>query len=121
MNRGHRARLYPAQSQSARLRRWSGTARFLWNLSRDQRRMCVYYMRMARVNVYLPDELARQAREAGINISSLTQEALRRALSGRATRTWLRQVASLPPAGVTHEEALRALEQARDEFGDRTI
>src|SRR5438309_4437744 len=38
MHRGHRARLYPSPEQAAALRRWSGAARFLWNLARDQRR-----------------------------------------------------------------------------------
>src|SRR3989442_4016849 len=38
MHRGHRARLYPSPEQAATLRRWSGAARFLWNLARDQRR-----------------------------------------------------------------------------------
>jgi hypothetical protein len=38
MHRGHRARLYPTAEQAATLRRWSGAARFLWNLARDQRR-----------------------------------------------------------------------------------
>ena len=37
-------------------------------------------MRMARVNVYLPDELASGARDAGLNVSALTQEAVRQAL-----------------------------------------
>ncbi len=32
-------------------------------------------MRMARVNVYVPDELAEKAKVAGLNVSSLTQEA----------------------------------------------
>lgn len=36
--RGYRARLYPTAEQAARLTRWSGTARFIWNLARDQRR-----------------------------------------------------------------------------------
>ncbi len=36
-------------------------------------------MRMARVNVYLPDELAREARAAGLNISRVAQEALEQA------------------------------------------
>jgi transposase len=30
--------LYPTAEQAATLRRWSGAARFLWNLARDQRR-----------------------------------------------------------------------------------
>jgi putative transposase len=37
-NRGHKARLYPTPEQAIRLHEWSGHARFLWNLARDQRR-----------------------------------------------------------------------------------
>lgn len=44
---------------------------------------------MGRVNVYLPDDLAEQARLAGLNVSRLTQDALRQALRGIRTTTWL--------------------------------
>ena len=37
-------------------------------------------MRMARVNVYLPDDLAAEVRASGLNVSQVTQEALRAAL-----------------------------------------
>lgn len=33
-------------------------------------------MRMARVNISMPDDLVRQARQAGLNISQLTQHAV---------------------------------------------
>lgn len=36
-------------------------------------------MRMARVNVYLPDGLAAASRAAGLNVSRITQDALRAA------------------------------------------
>jgi post-segregation antitoxin (ccd killing protein) len=74
---------------------------------------------MARVNVYLPDELAEQARAAGLNVSSITQQALRRELAGGRTASWLEQVRQLPPSAVTHEQSLDALDGARDEVGDR--
>ena len=35
-------------------------------------------MRMARVNVYLPDDLAAKARAADLNVSRLTQAAIQR-------------------------------------------
>ncbi|MDQ3030221.1 MAG: type II toxin-antitoxin system CcdA family antitoxin [Actinomycetota bacterium] len=38
---------------------------------------------MARVNVYLPDPLARAVREAGINVSRIAQEALAGVLAAR--------------------------------------
>jgi post-segregation antitoxin (ccd killing protein) len=74
---------------------------------------------MARVNVYLPDDLAEQARDAGINVSSITQDALRRELSGRNTSAWLAQVRTLRPAGASHEEAIAALYEVRDDMGER--
>ena len=36
----------------------------------------VYPVCMARVNIYLPDDLARRAREADLNVSGIAQEAL---------------------------------------------
>jgi len=75
-------------------------------------------MHMARVNVYLPDELAAAARAAGINVSNLTQDALRRELAARGTDAWLARIAELPPTGVTHRDALGAVLAARDEFGE---
>jgi post-segregation antitoxin (ccd killing protein) len=72
---------------------------------------------MARVNVYLPDELADAARSAGLNVSSLTQDALRRALAGRRTAEWLRSLDGLPTTEVRHEDAMAALHDARDEMG----
>ncbi|MDQ6745622.1 MAG: type II toxin-antitoxin system CcdA family antitoxin [Actinomycetota bacterium] len=57
---------------------------------------------MARVNVYLPDELVQQARAAGLNLSGLTQQALRRALRGRETDRRLDHLQSLPSLGGPH-------------------
>lgn len=73
-------------------------------------------MRMARVNVYLPDELAGEAKEAGINISALTQEAVRAALGAARVDQWLEEVEALRPTGVAHEDVMTALEGARDEL-----
>jgi post-segregation antitoxin (ccd killing protein) len=71
---------------------------------------------MARLNVYVPDDLAARAREAGLNVSALTQEALTRALGGQATNAWLD---SLPraAAGPSLDDVLRALDESRDELG----
>jgi len=73
-------------------------------------------MRMARVNIYLPDDLAREAKSAGLNISKITQEALRTALASRRTAAWLDDIARLPPTGITHEQAMTALREARAEL-----
>jgi post-segregation antitoxin (ccd killing protein) len=71
---------------------------------------------MARLNVYLPDDVARAAREAGLNISALTRSAITQALARHATDRWL---ASLPKTGQgpSHEDAMEALDAAREEFG----
>jgi hypothetical protein len=73
---------------------------------------------MARVNVYLPDELARRAREAGLNVSRLTQEALEIALRASALQEWLDRVAADPPLPAVPDDVLRrALDEAKDELG----
>ena len=74
-------------------------------------------MRMARVNVYLPDELAERARAAGLNVSGLTREAVRRALDARAVNGWLDDLASLKPAGLDPAVVREAVAAAKDEFG----
>lgn len=73
---------------------------------------------MPRVNVYLPDDLAAAVRAAGLNVSALTQDAIRRYLAGRTTDAWL---ATLDPrsAQISHEDALAALDAARDEPATR--
>jgi post-segregation antitoxin (ccd killing protein) len=73
-------------------------------------------MRMARVNVYLPDDLADQAKDAGLNVSRLTQEAVRSALSARETEDWLGQVGALSPIGTEHDVVMAALSGAKDDL-----
>lgn len=70
---------------------------------------------VARLNVYLPDELAAHARAAGLNVSAMTQEAVRRALGARSTDAWLTTLRPAPGPRVTHEEALDALDAVREE------
>ncbi|MBT8201912.1 MAG: type II toxin-antitoxin system CcdA family antitoxin [Acidimicrobiia bacterium] len=72
---------------------------------------------MARINVYLPDDLARRVKGAGINVSKVAQEALRAALGDAQTNRWLDDVARLPATKVAHDEVLRAVEAARRELG----
>lgn len=76
-------------------------------------------MRMARVNVYLPDDLAQRARKAGLNISGVAQEALRGALTRGDTERWLDRLEALPQLAVTHERVIDALDDARAELGAR--
>jgi post-segregation antitoxin (ccd killing protein) len=80
----------------------------------------VYSMCIARVNVYLPDELAERARAAGVSISAVTQDALRRALGGINTDRWLDHLEQTPGTDVPHRSVIHALDEARDEFGARS-
>jgi post-segregation antitoxin (ccd killing protein) len=52
---------------------WVAWAR-LWVV--DARGHSVYSMRMARVNITMPDDLYGQAKEAGLNVSQLAQRAV---------------------------------------------
>lgn len=70
---------------------------------------------MARVNIYLPDELAERARKAGVNVSAVARSAIEAKMSAMATNAWLDEVAKLPPTGITHEEVLETLDAVRDE------
>jgi post-segregation antitoxin (ccd killing protein) len=74
---------------------------------------------MTRVNIYLPDDLARDARDAGLNVSSLTRDALERALAGRRATAWLDSVARLETTDVSHAEVLEALDAGREEMARR--
>ena len=88
----------------------------------DRRRpSCMYGMRMARVNVYLPDEMAERARAADLNVSGLTQEAIRRALDAQAVNDWLDDLASLDPVAIDPSVVRQAVRSAKDEFGLRLV
>jgi hypothetical protein len=73
-------------------------------------------MRMARLNVYVPNDLAAAAREAGLNVSGLTQEAIRSALASQARSDWLAEVMSLPSLGLDPEVVEAATAEAKDEW-----
>lgn len=76
-------------------------------------------MCMARVNVYLPDDLADRARLAGLNVSGLTQAAIREALAARAVDGWLDAVAARAGARIPGAVVREALDAARAEMEDR--
>ena len=70
---------------------------------------------MARVNVYLPEELAERAKRADLNVSALAQDAVRRALGAPETNAWIATLSTAARSSVSHEEALGALDAVRDE------
>lgn len=74
-------------------------------------------MRMARVNIYLPGDLAARARKAGLNVSGLTQAALEDALAQTDTDRWLERLEQLPRTQLSHEQVIEALDDARNELG----
>ena len=76
-------------------------------------------MRMARVNVYLPDDLADEVRHAQLNVSSIAQDALRAALDDRAADAWLDGVARFARSAVDHDDVIAAVDAACDELGAR--
>lgn len=73
---------------------------------------------MASVNVYLPDDLADEVKRAELNVSRITQEAVRAELAAAGATRWLHRVASLPSTQADHDRALAAVKDARTEFGD---
>lgn len=76
-------------------------------------------MRMARVNVYLPDDLAAEAKAAGLNVSNLTQEALRSALAASRVDGWLDDVAAMRPLGIGRRAVSEAVARAKDALEHR--
>lgn len=79
----------------------------------------VYPMCMARVNIYLPEDLATRAREAGLNVSGIAREALERELRVKEFDAWLARVRADPPLkSWTHADVIEALDQVRAEAGD---
>jgi post-segregation antitoxin (ccd killing protein) len=73
-------------------------------------------MRMARINVYVPDELAQEAKEAGLNVSNLTQESLRKALAATRTNDWLDALSRLRSTGISHDLVSSAVTEEKDEW-----
>ena len=71
---------------------------------------------MARVIIYLPDSLADDARGLGLDISAITQDAVRRALAARRSDTWLDQVLELKGPEVDVAAVLAAVRDARDDI-----
>ena len=73
-------------------------------------------MRMARLNVYVPDELAERARKAGLNVSAITQAAITAELTQQNMAAWVDRLPS-PRGRVSHEAVLAAIDAGRGDFG----
>lgn len=71
---------------------------------------------MASVNVYLPDDLANEVKRAELNVSRITQEAVRAELATAGATRWLSRVASLAPTEAGHDRVLEAVRDARAEL-----
>lgn len=74
---------------------------------------------VTRSSVDLPDELSAQAKEARLNLSAVTQDAVRRTLAARSTDSWLSSLHATSAEPVEHDKALDALDAARDEPSTR--
>lgn len=73
-------------------------------------------MRMARVNVYLPDDLAAETKAAGLNVSRITQDALKRELQSERMSKWIAEVRRLPPVEIDRAIVLDAIQGAKDDI-----
>jgi post-segregation antitoxin (ccd killing protein) len=71
---------------------------------------------MARLNVYVPDDLAERARARGLNVSALTQAAISAELENSGTDAWLDRLEARSTA-ARHDDVMDAIDAARDEFG----
>lgn len=72
---------------------------------------------MPKVSVYLPDELYRRAREQGIKLSALTQEALERELARDPNAAWVARVRERDRRVDQDVDTSGLLAEVRDEFG----
>jgi post-segregation antitoxin (ccd killing protein) len=72
---------------------------------------------MAKVTIYMPDELLVAAKDAGLNISGLAQHAVRVALRSAKTDAWLEELRRCPRSTVRSEDVDRTLREVRDRWG----
>jgi len=74
---------------------------------------------VARLNVYLPDELSAAARKARLNVSAITSDAVRRSLPAASTDAWLATLETPQAGRISHARVLEALDVVRDEPSTR--
>jgi post-segregation antitoxin (ccd killing protein) len=79
-------------------------------LDTDRARPSVYIVCIARLNVYLPDELADAIRPLEWNLSSLLQSAVRERLDTLGLDNWLSRLEPESWAAAGHGQTLASLE-----------
>jgi post-segregation antitoxin (ccd killing protein) len=72
----------------------------------------VYTVCIARLNVYLPDQLAEAIRPLEWNLSHLLQSAVRERLDNLRLDTWLKELKPDSRGAAVHGRTLAALEPA---------
>lgn len=74
-------------------------------------------MCMARVNIYLPDDLAERAREAGVNVSAVARSAIEAKMASMINEAVFEELARLPRPRrqISHEEVIATLDAVRAE------
>lgn len=71
---------------------------------------------MPKVNVYLPDDLYRRAKEQALPLSALAQRAIESALAQNDLQAWIRKLQDRPRR-VVEVDSAALLREVRDEFG----
>lgn len=72
---------------------------------------------MPKVSVYLPDELYRAAKENGLPLSTLMQEAVERVLQDKARHEWVALMRSRPRRVHREIDVQAVMDEVREEFG----
>ena len=73
---------------------------------------------MPKVSVYLPDDLYQAARDEGLPISTLTQDAIRGALATKANAAWIEEMRHRAPIVSRPVDTSALMAEVRDEFGE---
>ena len=71
---------------------------------------------MAKVTIYMPDDLLAEAKDAELNISGLAQNAVVAALRSAKTDAWLEELRRRPRSTVRSEDVDRTLREVRDRW-----
>lgn len=72
---------------------------------------------MPKVSIYLPDDLYQRARARQLPLSTLTQQAIERALADSHRTDWVARVRNRERRFAGRIESAAVLAEARDEFG----